>query len=54
VINPNFNGKNRTPWNKGLTSKTDDRVAKSSIVRKRRYESGELKGAWSGKKHTEE
>lgn len=44
----------RIAWNKGLTAKDNPSVARSSQLRKQRYASGELKGSWIGRKHTEE
>lgn len=41
-------------WNKGLTVKTDIRVANAHQKITKKYESGELKGSWSGRHHTEE
>lgn len=42
------------PWNKGLTVETDSRVAVGHQKVMARYASGELKGSWRGRHHTEE
>ena len=42
------------PWNKGLSVKTDERIAKCSEDIKHRYASGELKPPFLGRKETEE
>lgn len=42
------------PWNKGLTSKTDERLAKRTETIKAKYASGELKGSFLGRTETEE
>lgn len=42
------------PWNKGLTVETDSRVAVGHQKLMARYKSGELKGSWNGRHHTEE
>ena len=42
------------PWNKGLTVKTDSRVAAGHQKVIDKYASGELKGSWCGRRHTEE
>lgn len=43
-----------TAWNKGLTVETDSRVAKYTKTKLDKYASGELKGSWIGRHHTEE
>lgn len=40
---PGFNNSGRTPWNKGLTKETDNRVANYAQTTHNKYESGELK-----------
>jgi hypothetical protein len=42
----------RKAWNKGLTSKTDNRVLKGSKTLKEAYESGRLIHSWIGRKHS--
>jgi hypothetical protein len=45
---------NTTPWNKGLTKLTDDRVKKSGDTFSGNLKSGKTKKSWSGRKHSEE
>lgn len=40
-------------WNKGLTAETDSRVALGHQKLMDKYKSGELKGSWCGRHHTE-
>lgn len=54
VVNNNFNSKGRTPWNKGLTKHTDERLRLFGENLSARYASGELIPVFKGKKHTEE
>lgn len=49
-----FNESGLIPWNKGLTADTDERIAKGHQTLMARYNSGELKGSWCGRHHTEE
>lgn len=44
----------RSSWNAGLSAKTDPRIAKSSDLVRKKYESGVLTPTFAGKKHTEE
>lgn len=45
---------NTTPWNKGLTKLTDDRVKKSGDTFSKNLKSGKTKKSWAGRKHSEE
>ena len=51
---PMWSANSVSSWNKGLTAKTDTRVAKYSKTLKRRYEIGELVSATKGTHHTAE
>lgn len=42
----------RKSWNKGLTMENDERVAKGAKKLKDKYDSGELVGSWTGRKHS--
>lgn len=43
---------NKHAWNKGLTKETNQSIAKAVSTLKKRYESGELQGAFKGKHHS--
>ena len=43
-----------TPWNKGLTKDSDERLLKKGEQRRNRYASGELVGSMKGKHHSEQ
>ena len=45
---------NHVAWNKGLTKETDDRLKARGEKLKARYASGDLKGSFTGRKHSEE
>ena len=47
-------GEQHKSWNRGLTKETDERVRKNAETLKLRYASGELKGSFTGRHHTEE
>lgn len=49
-----WHSKGTIPWNKGLTVKTDSRVAAGHQKLMDKYASGKLKGSWCGRRHTEE
>ncbi len=42
----------KTPWNRGLTQKSDPRIEKHVKTIRRRYKEGTIKPVWLGKKHT--
>lgn len=46
--------KGRIPWNKGLSSDTNDSLKKMRNTLKERYKSGEIKPSYLGKKHSKE
>lgn len=54
ATNTNVLNKKHSAWNRGLTEKTDIRVAKSREILRQHYRNGELIPSWKGRKHTEE
>lgn len=47
-------GKGKTAWNKGLTAENNESILKAKNKLNSKYKSGELKGNWTGKHHSEE
>lgn len=50
-LSPNFTGKGKAAWNKGLTKETDERVRRNSEAKKEHFQ--KCPGTFTGRKHTE-
>jgi hypothetical protein len=47
-------GNNKSPWNKGLTKDTDERVKKNGTSFSENLKSGKTENKWTGRKHKKE